>query len=170
MKPETIETKTEFSKRVALSKSYITELVKRGLPCTETGSVRVEAALKWIRENVNSSSGRPIGSVAHGDSDELTAAKTRLVLAQAAKAEHDLKIRHKEFVPADDAKRAARAFGRATRDMFLNFPARHGAEIAAELDVDPGTLIGILEIHIREALNATAISSMPEANLAEVPW
>lgn len=161
MKPETIETKTQFANRVALSKSYVSELVKRGLPCTETGSVRVEAALRWIRENVNSSSGRPIGSVEHGDSDELTAAKTRLVLAQAAKAEHDLAIRHKEYVPAEEARRAMRALARATRDMFLNFPARHGPELAAELGVDPGTLIAALEVRIREALTETANTPMP---------
>lgn len=160
MKPETIETKTEFSKRVALSKSYVSELVKRGLPCTETGSVRVEAALKWIRENVNSTSGRPAGSVEHGDSDELTAAKTRLVMAQAAKAEHDLQIRHKEYVPVADAMRVQRALARATRDMFLNFPARYGPEMAAELGADPGTLIASLEVKIREALTETASSPM----------
>jgi hypothetical protein len=161
MKPELVETKTEFAKRVALSKSYISELVKKGLPCNAAGLVRVEAALRWIRENVNGSPGRPAGSAEGGEADDLTAAKTRLVLAQAARAEHDLLVRHAEYIPKDEARRALRAVTRTTRDMFLNFSARHGAEMAGELGVDPGTFIGMLEAHIRKALNEAADQPMP---------
>jgi len=66
------------------------------------------------------------------------------------------------YVPKEEARRALRAVTRTTRDMFLNFSARHGAEMAGELGVDPGTFIGLLEAHIRKALNEAADQPMPD--------
>jgi hypothetical protein len=67
-----------------------------------------------------------------------------------------LSILKKEYVPVEDARRAQRAIARTTRDMFLNFSARYGPEMAGELGVDPGVLIGLLEAKIRTALNEAA--------------
>lgn len=67
-----------------------------------------------------------------------------------------------ELVPRDDAKRAYRLVAYTTRELMMNFPAKHGAEIAGELGIDPGTLIGMLEAHIRKALVKAAEQPVPE--------
>ncbi|MCB5201709.1 hypothetical protein LH464_04350 [Neorhizobium sp. T786] len=74
----------------------------------------------------------------------------------------ELAVLEGSLVSLDEVRRAQRAAGRATRDMFLNFAPRHGAEMAGELGVDPGTFIGLLEAHIRKALNEAADQPMPE--------
>ncbi len=160
MKTEAIESKSEFSKRINVSKSYVTRLVSDGLPLTPGGDVRVDAALKWIRSNVRAKPGRPVNSIEGGgadaDSGDLLAAKTRLVIAQAERAELEIAARRRELVPAEEAKRAMRAATRTTRDMFINFAARYGGELAGEFELDPGTFIGALEAKIRTALNEAA--------------
>lgn len=166
---EVVETKSQFAERVQLSKARVSQLVGRGLPLTPDGRVRVVEALRWLRENVAPESGRPLGSFesgvsGNGDAEELEAAKIRLTLAQAERTEMEVALRRGELVPKEDALRAARAAGRTTRDMFLNFSARHGAEMAGELGVDPGTLIGLLEAHIRKALNEAADQPMPDVS------
>ncbi|MBP2538141.1 phage terminase Nu1 subunit (DNA packaging protein) [Agrobacterium tumefaciens] len=79
-----------------------------------------------------------------------------MTIAQADRAELEIAARRRELVPVEDARRAQRAIARTTRDMFLNFSARYGPEMAGELGVDPGLLIGILEAKIRTALNEAA--------------
>ncbi|NTE55078.1 hypothetical protein G6M78_08290 [Agrobacterium tumefaciens] len=153
-----IETKSAFAARVGLSGARISQLVKRGLPLSSDGKVLVADALRWMREEVNAKGGRPLGSSGtggEGDPD-YEAAKLRLTIAQADRAELEIAARRRELVPVDEARRAQRAVARTTRDMFLNFSARYGPEMAGELGVDPGLLIGILEAKIRTALNEAA--------------
>ncbi|MBY5869327.1 hypothetical protein [Rhizobium leguminosarum] len=158
MAAELVESKTAFAKRLNLSKAYISNLTKSGLPCNAHGFVRVDAAIKWIRENVNAGPGRPLGSVEVGETDDLTTAKTRLLLAQAAKAEMELAKMRGELIPADLVKRFNFTFFRMARDHALNFPYRRGPEIAAEFNLAPGAFAAVLERalieHLREASDA----------------
>lgn len=160
MKPELVETKARFANRLNVSRTHVARLVADGLPVTAGGDVRVDAALKWIRSNVRAKAGRPVGSIegvgADADSGDLLAAKTRLVIAQAERAELEIAARRRELVPVEEAKRAMRAATRTTRDMFINFAARYGGELAGEFELDPGTFIGALEAKIRTALNEAA--------------
>lgn len=112
--------------------------------------------------------------------DELEPPPGKKTAANAAKARGEFQIKtdraevelemarlklaemKREYVPADEVRRAQRAVARTTRDMFLNFAARHGGEMAGELGVDPGQLIGLLEAHIRKALNEAASAPMPD--------
>ncbi|WP_025662606.1 hypothetical protein [Rhizobium sp. IBUN] len=162
MTPELFESKTAFAKRLNLSKAYISNLTKSGLPCNSQGMVRVDAAIKWIRENVNAGPGRPIGS---GGEDEeaadLTAAKTRLIMAQAAKAEMELAKMRGELVPHDIVKRVNFTFFRMLRDQALNFPRRRGAMIAAEFGVPPGAFSAVLESHLIEYLREGGSERIP---------
>lgn len=166
--PERIENKSQFAERVQLSKARVSQLVARGLPLTPDGRVRVVEALRWLRENIATESGRPSGSfegsTGNGAAEELETAKIRLTLAQAERAEMENAVRRGELVSKQEVIRAGRAVTRTTRDMFMNFSARHGAEIASELAVDPGTLIGLLESHIRQALNEAADQPMPDVD------
>ncbi|RFB95572.1 hypothetical protein B5K11_11725 [Rhizobium leguminosarum bv. trifolii] len=169
MMPELIESKSDFAKRLNLSKAYISKFAKSGLPCNEAGMVRVNAAIKWIRENVNAGPGRPTGSIERGESGDLAIAKTRLVLAQAARAEMELANLERTHMPAEEARRAVRTLMRIHRDHMLNFASRHGPAMAAELGIAPALLISLLEAKMREAIDAAANSmllpfGMPNTN------
>ncbi|MBO9195690.1 hypothetical protein J5277_16410 [Rhizobium sp. 16-449-1b] len=160
MMPELVESKSDFAKRLNLSKAYISKFSKSGLPCNEAGMVRVNAAIKWIRENVNAGPGRPAGSIEHGDAGDLAMAKTRLVLAQAGRAELELANLERSHMPAEEARRAVRTLMRLHRDHMLNFASRYGPSMAAELGVAPAALIGLLEAKMREAIDAAANSML----------
>lgn len=153
-----VESKSDFAKRLNLSAARISQFVKRGLPLNSDGKVLVADALRWLREEVHAKGGRPLGSSGAGGegNPDYEAAKLRLTIAQADRAELEIAARRRELVPVEDARRAQRAIARTTRDMFLNFSARYGPEMAGELGVDPGVLIGILEAKIRTALNEAA--------------
>ncbi len=160
MATETIESKASFAKRLGLSRGRISQLAKQGLPMLPDGSVRVEAALKWVRSELKPGPGRPHGAVEGGGRGEgredMEAAKIRLLLAQASRQELELAHRRGELVPAEEARRAVRAVAFVTREAMLNFPARYGAEIAGELGVDPGTLIALLDARVRTEMNRVA--------------
>lgn len=163
MRAELIETKAAFARRLNVSPGYISNLIRKGMPVSPEGQVRIDVALQWVRENLHAKPGRPPGAAeGGGEADDLTGAKIRLTVAQAERAEIEVAVRRGELIPLEDVKRAKSAAGRATRDMFLNFASRHGAEMAGELGVDTGTFIGLLESHIRLALNEAADQPMPE--------
>ncbi|KAA1054685.1 hypothetical protein [Azospirillum argentinense] len=53
MSERVTETKTAFSQRVGLSKARVSQLVAKGLPCTESGQVDVRAALDWMSRTLD---------------------------------------------------------------------------------------------------------------------
>ncbi|RVD39942.1 hypothetical protein EN742_13910 [Mesorhizobium sp. M4A.F.Ca.ET.020.02.1.1] len=163
---ELTESKSAFAKRLNASKARISQLVKAGLPCTSQGQVRIDAALRWIRENVNASPGRPQGS-ANSDDGELLAARVRLVTLQADRAETELAVRRGELISKHAAAIGVRAMVRTLRDNILNIPSRYGAEIAAELDVDHPKLAAALEVLLRNALVEIAKRPRPSYFEAE---
>ncbi|WP_412058031.1 hypothetical protein [Bartonella sp. DGB2] len=49
----TKERRALFSKRLGVSKAYITQLVKKGLPTSDDGQfILVDEALAWIKANI----------------------------------------------------------------------------------------------------------------------
>ena len=168
MSPELTESKTQFANRLNVTKGYITQLVNKNLPLTPEGLVRVDAALAWIRGNVKPDAGRPAGSVATGKqvaADDLTAAKIRLALVQAERAELELRMRRGEALDRADAVAVLRSMMRGFRDNMLNFPNRHGPAMAAQFGMKPAEFVGALESYIREALNEFADAPNPFASL-----
>ncbi|XUY27601.1 hypothetical protein RMR21_004370 [Agrobacterium sp. rho-8.1] len=147
------ESKSDFARRLNVTPAYVSKLVGRGLPIVD-GKVPIESAQKWMRENTAAAPGRPKGS--NGTGIDLETARVELVQLQSERARLDNAKLRGELVPVEEVKKAMRAASRTTRDMFINFSSRHGAEIAGEIGVDPGTFIGILETHIRTALNEAA--------------
>jgi len=145
MNNQTTESKAAFSRRIGRSKAYVSKLIARGLPLTQDGkSVLIADALAFIDGNVSTDEGER--------NINLNAAKARLALANAKRAEFALECESGRYVSRDEVKRAARAFGRAHRDAMLGFANRYGASIAAAVGCDPASLIGELEARMREAL------------------
>lgn len=46
------ESQNQFSKRMSVASGTITDWIKRGLPVDESKAVRVDAALRWVEENI----------------------------------------------------------------------------------------------------------------------
>ncbi|SHL71627.1 hypothetical protein SAMN05444389_1015 [Paracoccus solventivorans] len=145
------ESKSAFAKRLGVSPSYITKLVGKGLPLTADGRhVKVADALAWVRANINSRADE--GRSAARPPVDLNDARIRLTLAQADIAEQNARKARRETVDREEARRAVRAFGRALRDLMLNFANRYGGSMAAELEIDPARLMAVLDARMREML------------------
>lgn len=143
--PET-EKKAAFARRIGASRQYVQTLVAKGLPLTTGGDVLVADALEWLAANVQPE------DVDAGTTPGLVEARTRLVLANARRAELALEREVRSYVTREEVAAAARAFGRGHRDAMLNFASRYGAGIAAAAGCDPATLIGLIDARMREAL------------------
>lgn len=156
---ELTEPQAVFARRTGKKPQWISELRRRGLPMTNDGRhVRVVAALEWMRQNVPPAHGSSEGGQG---GESLMEAKTRLTLAQAEKAEHDLRVAKGSVIDREEARRGAATFGRAFRDEVLNFAARSGPELAHELGVSPRALIAALDRALRQMLVDLGKKPMP---------
>ena len=159
--PVETESKAAFARRIGVSRQHVGTLVKSGLPVDANGDVKVGLALAWIRKNV-----RPQhGALSEGpdDSPGLVEARTRLLLAQAGKAELDLAERAGELINRRQAVAGTASFARVFRDGVLNFAARQGAELAHEVGADPRLLISALDARLRQMLVDLAKTPMPHS-------
>jgi len=50
--PQVTETKAQFSRRMGVSKPRVSQWVKAGLPLNADGHVKIDAALKWLRNRI----------------------------------------------------------------------------------------------------------------------
>lgn len=156
-----IETKAAFSRRLGASKSWVSQLIGRGMPLTPDGkAVPVAAALKWVKENVQ----QPEDGE---DESSITGARIRLILAQAELAEINVLKERGGVIDREAARRGVMAFARVYRDGVLNFAARQGPEIAHKLGVDPRALIAELEAQLRQLLVDLSKQPMPIADSGE---
>lgn len=138
------ESKSAFAKRIGVSPSWVSQLVARGLPLTPDGrKVLVADAIEWLKTNV---------AQQEVDGTSLADAKTRLVMANALRAELALERERGSQISVEEVRAAAREFGRLHRDAMLNFANRFGPAIAAEVGCEDGALIAAISAKMREAL------------------
>lgn len=154
-----IERKASFAKRIGVSRQYVQKLCAAGLPVDENGNVMVANALAWIGANARQPDTLAVDDV----TPSLVEARTRLVVAQAAKAEAELIKIKGAVIDRQLARLAVVAYARRNRDTILNFPNRYGAEIAAEAGCEPRALIAAIESRLRDALNEMADQPVPFA-------
>lgn len=155
--PET-ETKAAFSRRIGVSRQHVGTLAKSGLPIDSNGDVKVREALAWIRKNVRPANGALLDE---GGDGGLIEARTRLLLAQAAKAELELAQMEGGLVDLAIAKRAMGALARTHRDGTLAFAARRGPELAGQWGVDPRVVVADLDAALRVMLEELAAEPVP---------
>lgn len=83
-------------------------------------------------------------------------ARTEQIRLKAERERFELDRLRGLLVDRDRATQQAFAFARGFRDAVLNWPARVGAEIAAEVGADQQALIVTLERHVRALLTEIA--------------
>lgn len=158
----TTEKKAVFARRIGASRQYVQTLVAKGLPLTAGGDVLVTDALEWLTSNVQTDNDV-------GTTSGLVEARTRLVLANARRAELALEREQRSYVTREEVAAAARAFGRAHRDAMLNFANRYGAGIAADAGCDAATLIGLIDTRMRDALREAVGIPVPFQKPGDLP-
>ncbi|WP_336279228.1 hypothetical protein [Bartonella sp. CB175] len=94
------------------------------------------------------------------DQNTISSANLKKKLIDIALAKVELTEKQRTTVKLADVRKAARSFARSHRDAALAFPARYGAEIAAEVSIDPAILIPVLEKFVRSSL--TEALNIPE--------
>lgn len=87
-----------------------------------------------------------------GQALDFDRARTRKMVAEAARAQLELEARRGALVDRVAGERIVFAFGRRHRDAWLAWPARIGAEFAAALGVEAAAVIVQLEAYVAHHL------------------
>lgn len=148
--------KSDIARALEVDPAMVTRWEKRGMPVYD-----IEAAKRWRSANVRprvkampamtdnrqSAAATPAG----GPTDEASRsdyfqAKTRREIAEAAKAEMEMKKMSGALVERDLVELASYEAGRLLRDMVLSVPSKSAAELAALTSPQE------VEAHLRESL------------------
>lgn len=151
----TILSRTEYAASKGWSRQYVGKLVQRGrLVLTLDGKVDVEASEQFLamtsdpsRSNTNGQVSLVAGQIErepafpHTSTGSLPTAapdyqkaRTRLALAQAEKAEAEVRQANGELVERSVVDEAAFASGRIVRDLLLSLPPKLAPELSAMTD------------------------------------
>lgn len=130
-------TQTAFAKRVGLSKTRVSKLVREGLP-THGGRIDVAEADAWIAEHVD-----PVRKDADARGRKAGISGGSVAAARAAKLQADVKLsqlklgeRDGSLVERATVERFIFERARFERDQWIGWIARSAPELAAALDVD----------------------------------
>ncbi|MDQ0124280.1 hypothetical protein J2W17_003228 [Pseudomonas lini] len=167
----TILTRTEYAASKGWSRQYVGKLVQRGrLVLTLDGKVDVEASEQYLTMTSDPSRSNSLGNlpvvlntqerepefphVSPGTispaAPDYQKARTRLALAQAEKAESEVRKANGELVERSVVDEAAFSSGRMVRDLLLALPAKLAPELSAM--GDPWDIEKHLMQEIRSAL------------------
>lgn len=167
----TILSRTEYAASKGWSRQYVGKLVQRGrLVLTLDGKVDVEASEQFLAMTSDPSRSNTNGQVAlvagqierepafpHTSAGALPTAapdyqkaRTRLALAQAEKAETEVRQTNGELVERAVVDEAAFASGRMVRDLLLGLPPKLAPELSAMND--PWDIEKYLMNELRRAL------------------
>lgn len=130
------------------SRQHVGRLVESGLPTDSRGRVKIANALRWVEQNLVSQA----ASSGSDDAAALIAARVRLTRAQAQLAETANRQKDGELIERALVARALLVFSRLQRDTILQFAARSGPELAADLGVDTRVMVSALDAAMRNLL------------------
>lgn len=151
----TILSRTEYAASKGWSRQYVGKLVQRGrLVLTLDGKVDVEASEQYLAMTSDPARSNSLGKVplvlAHQEREpafphassgavptaapDYQKARTRLALAQAEKAESEVRKANGELVELSVVDEAAFASGRMVRDLLLGLPPKLAPELSVMTD------------------------------------
>ena len=170
--------KSEFAKRLHVSKARVSQMVAQGMPVTADGKVDVPAALNWIEQHVDLSHGRhnptaatmppspapaaqPPAPMLQAGADRLPdpgrillTAKAKRALVELRRAERQERKETGELVEAADVQRAVENLFAVVKSRILAAGHRLGPRVAAEPDA--AKCASIIDDYLREALEELA--------------
>lgn len=129
---------------------------------TADGKIDVDEANKEWFMNTDPAKSRKADPLFEGTSESggfnkslssFQQAKTADIYYRAMLAKAKLKMVTGETIDRKKAGQHAFNLGRALRDLFVSFPTRFGAMIAAELETDEHKTITVLDEYVRKLLS-----------------
>lgn len=127
---------------------------------TADGKIDVDEANKEWFMNTDPAKSRKADPLFEGATETLKAgmssfqqAKTADIYYRAMLAKAKLKMITGETIDRKKAGTHAFNLGRSLRDLFISFPTRYGALIAAELETDEHKTITVLDEYVRKLLS-----------------
>jgi ribosomal protein L17 len=147
--------KSEFAKRLHVSKARVSQMVQKGMPVTAAGKVDVAEALNWIESHIDLShkdsvarrqSAPPAASAAPAipapvpdrlPTDPgriLLTAKAKRALVELRRAERLERLENDELVEAAEVRRAIDGLIANAKSKLLALGHRLGPRVAIETD------------------------------------
>jgi hypothetical protein len=149
--------KSEFAKRVHVSKARVSQMIAMGMPLTADGKVDVTAALDWIEGHIDLShkdsvsvrqpavaatapaaAAPPPAAFAGMPADPgrvLLTAKAKRALVELRRAERLERVENEELVEAAEVRRAIDGLISNAKSKLLSLGHRLAPRVAIETDV-----------------------------------
>lgn len=151
----------EYAKIRGVHLNAVQTAVKSGrIHKTTDGKINVEKAnQEWLQNTDPSKSRHPESFFEHGNENSKVSpssfqqAKTADVYYRAMIAKAKLKKMTGETIDRKKAGMHAFNLGRSLRDLFVSFPTRYGALIAADLETDEHKTVVVLDEYVRKLLS-----------------
>lgn len=151
----------EYAKIRGVHLNAVQTAVKSGrIHKTTDGKIDVEKAnQEWLQNTDPSKSRHPESFFEHGNENRKVSpssfqqAKTADVYYRAMIAKAKLKKMTGETIDRKKAGMHAFNLGRSLRDLFVSFPTRYGALIAADLETDEHKTVVVLDEYVRKLLS-----------------
>ncbi len=151
----------EYAKIRGVHLNAVQTAVKSGrIHKTTDGKIDVEKAnQEWLQNTDPSKSRHPESFFEHGNENSKVSpssfqqAKTADVYYRAMIAKAKLKKMTGETIDRKKAGMHAFNLGRSLRDLFVSFPTRYGALIAADLETDEHKTVVVLDEYVRKLLS-----------------
>ncbi len=151
----------EYAKIRGVHLNAVQTAVKCGrIHKTTDGKIDVEKAnQEWLQNTDPSKSRHPESFFEHGNENTKVSpssfqqAKTADVYYRAMIAKAKLKKMTGETIDRKKAGMHAFNLGRSLRDLFVSFPTRYGALIAADLETDEHKTVVVLDEYVRKLLS-----------------
>ena len=151
----------EYAKIRGVHLNAVQTAVKSGrIHKTTDGKIDVEKAnQEWLQNTDPSKSRHPESFFEHGNENSKVSpssfqqAKTADVYYRAMIAKAKLKKMTGETIDRKKAGMHAFNLGRSLRDLFVSFPTRYGALIAANLETDEHKTVVVLDEYVRKLLS-----------------
>ena len=151
----------EYAKIRGVHLNAVQTAVKSGrIHKTTDGKIDVEKAnQEWLQNTDPSKSRHPESFFEHGNENSKVSpssfqqAKTADVYYRAMIAKAKLKKMTGETIDRKKAGMHAFNLGRSLRDLFVSFPTRYGALIAADLETDEYKTVVVLDEYVRKLLS-----------------
>lgn len=151
----------EYAKIRGVHLNAVQTAVKSGrVHKTTDGKIDVEKAnQEWLQNTDPSKSRHPESFFEHGNENTKVSpssfqqAKTADIYYRAMIAKAKLKKMTGETIDRKKAGMHAFNLGRSLRDLFVSFPTRYGALIAADLETDEHKTVVVLDEYVRKLLS-----------------
>ena len=151
----------EYAKIRGVHLNAVQTAVKSGrIHKTTDGKIDVEKAnQEWLQNTDPSKSRHTESFFEHGNENTKVSpssfqqAKTADVYYRAMIAKAKLKKMTGETIDRKKAGMHAFNLGRSLRDLFVSFPTRYGALIAADLETDEHKTVVVLDEYVRKLLS-----------------